>query len=173
MNIIRPKNSFEMLEPLGANVVSLGEISSMLDGTQMFRDFEWPLIEALSGYIHLYRASPGVVLFHEGDPGDFMCVVIKGRLDILKQDMQHEDKTVVSVHAGRSLGEMAMVDNETRSATAVVIETAVLAVLTQENFQAITQDKPVLAVRLLLKIAQLISQRLRHTSGILIDYLDK
>jgi len=42
----------------------------------------------------------------------------------------------------RSLGEMAMVDNEPRSATAVVRESALLAVLTQESFVAITRDKP-------------------------------
>jgi CRP/FNR family cyclic AMP-dependent transcriptional regulator len=54
-----------------------------------------------------------------------------------------------------------------------VRESALLAVLTQESFVAITRDKPALAVKLLLKVAQLISQRLRHASGILIDYLDK
>jgi CRP/FNR family cyclic AMP-dependent transcriptional regulator len=112
-------------------------------------------------------------LFHEGDQGSFMCIVLQGRLDIRKQDAQHDDKTVATVHAGRSLGEMAMVDNEPRSATAVVRESALLAVLTQESFVAITRDKPALAVKLLLKVAQLISQRLRHASGILIDYLDK
>ncbi len=167
------KTSLDSLEPLGAAVISLDEIRTMLDSTQMFKGFEWSQIEALSAYIQLYRAAPGIVLFHEGDQGNFMCIVLRGRLDILKEDMQHEDKTVATVHAGRSLGEMAMVDNEPRSATAVVSETAVLAVLTQQNFVEITRDKPALAVKLLLKIAQLISQRLRHTSGILIDYLDK
>lgn len=167
------KSSHNILEPLGANVISLGEISTMLDGALMFKDFEWSQIEALSAYIRMYRAAPGAVLFNEGDHGDFMCVVLKGRLEIYKQDMQHDDKMVSTVHAGRSLGEMALVDSEPRSATAVVKEQAVLAVLTQEDFMAITRDKPALAVKLLLRIAQLISQRLRLTSGILVDYLEK
>jgi CRP/FNR family transcriptional regulator, cyclic AMP receptor protein len=173
MTLNRQNSSLDVLEPLGANVIPLGEISTMLDGAQMFKDFEWSQIEALSAYIQLYRAAPGAVLFSEGDQGDFMCVVLQGRLDIRKKDAQQEDKTVAAVNAGRSLGEMAMVDSEARSATAVVIEPAVLAVLTRASFAAITRDKPALAVSLLLKIAQLISQRLRLTSGILVDYLEK
>ncbi len=145
----------------------------MLDSAQMLRNLEWSQIEALSSYVSLYRAAPGTVLFREGDHGDFMCIVLQGRLDIHKEDSLHDDKTVATVHAGRSLGEMAMVDSEPRSATARVVESAVLAVLTQENFAVISREKPALAVRLLLKIAQSISQRLRHTSGVLVDYLEK
>lgn len=167
------RHSLDALEPLGANVISVDEISTMLDGAQMLKDFEWSQIATLSAYIRLYRAVPGTVLFREGDHGDFMCILLEGRIDIHKEDALHDDKTVATVYAGRSLGEMAMVDSEPRSATAVVVNPAVLAVLTQENFAQITREKPALAVKLLLKIAQLISQRLRHTSGVLVDYLEK
>ena len=169
----RQKSSLDVLEMLGASEISMNEIRTMLDSAQMLRDFDWPQIEALSTYIQLYRAAPGTVLFREGDHGDFMCIVLQGGLDIRKEDTLHDDKTVATVYAGRSLGEMAMVDSEPRSATAVVMDQAVLAVLTQDSFAKIVRDKPALAVKLLLKISQLISQRLRHTSGVLVDYLEK
>ena len=51
-------------------------------------------------------------------------------------------------------------------------EPSILAVLTQENFLQIMREKPALSAKLLLKIAQLLSQRLRLTSGILVDYLE-
>jgi CRP/FNR family cyclic AMP-dependent transcriptional regulator len=167
------KSSLDRLEPLGAKTVSAGQVASMLDGVQMFRDFEWAQIEALSAYLQLYRAAPGMELFREGDHGDFMCVVLEGKLEIHKEDHLGVDKTVATVLPGRSLGEMAMVDGEARSATAVVVESTTLAVLSHENFNRITREKPALAVKILLKIAQLLSQRLRHTSGILVDYLEK
>jgi CRP-like cAMP-binding protein len=173
MTFSTQKNLSTILEPFGANEISMDEIRNTLDATQMFKDFEWAQIQALSQYIQLYRAVPGTVLFSEGDRGDFMCIVLQGRLDIHKQDMQHDDKRVASVYAGRSLGEMALVDGEVRSATAVVKEPSVLAVLTHDGFVEIIRDKPALAVKLLLKISQLISQRLRLTSGILVDYLEK
>lgn len=165
--------SLANLELVNTEQGSRENIASMLDNTLMFRGFEWPHIEALSGYVLLYRAVPDSILFREGDKGDFMCIVLKGKLEVHKEDNQHIDKTVATIFSGRSLGEMSMVDGEPRSATVVVAEPALLAVLTRENFLLIIRDKPVLAVKIMLKIAQMLSQHLRHTSGILVDYLGK
>ena len=144
----------------------------MLENAQMFKDLEWAHIEALSGYVQIYRAAPGAVLFREGDKGDFMCVVLEGKLEVHKEDNRRVDKTVTTILPGRSLGEMTIVDGEPRSATAVAVAQSTLAVLTQENFMQIMREKPALSAKLLLKIAQLLSQRLRLTSGILVDYLE-
>lgn len=151
---------------------SLDRIAAMLENAQMFKDLEWAQIEALSGYIQLYRAAPGAVLFREGDMGDFMCIVLEGKLEVRKEDNQHVAKVVATVFPGRSLGEMTIVDGEPRSATAVAVASSTLAVLTQQNFLLIMRDKPALSAKLLLKIAQLLSQRLRLASGILVDYLE-
>lgn len=169
----QPKSTFDTLEIIAAGEISKDTLHNLLDNAQMFRNMEWTQIETLSSYIKLYRAKPGSVLFREGDKSDFMCIVLQGKLDITKQNNQLEDKSVATVLAGRSLGEMAMVDSEARSATALVLEPAILAVLTHESFMDIARDKPALGVKLLLKIAQLISQRLRHTSGVLVDFLEK
>jgi CRP-like cAMP-binding protein len=151
---------------------SSDRIAAMLEKAQMFKDLEWALIEALSGYVQIYRAPPGAVLFREGDKGDFMCIVLEGKLEVHKEDNRRIDKTVSTVFPGRSLGEMTIVDGEPRSATAVAVVQSTLAVLTQENFMLIMRDKPALSAKLLFKIAQLLSQRLRLTSGILVDYLE-
>lgn len=155
-----------------SGTASSDRIAAMLENAQMFKDLEWSQIEALSGYVQIYRAAPGAVLFREGDKGDFMCIVLEGKLEVHKEDNRRVDKTVTTVFPGRSLGEMTIVDGEPRSATAVAVAPSTLAVLTQENFMQIMRDKPALSAKLLLKIAQLISQRLRLTSGILVDYLE-
>jgi len=155
-----------------SGAASSDRIAAMLENVQMFKDLEWAQIKALSEYMQIYRAPPKAVLFREGDQGDFMCVLLEGKLDVHKEDNQHVDKTVTTILPGRSLGEMTIVDGEPRSATAVAVVTSVLAVLTQENFMQIMHDKPALSAKLLFKIAQLISQRLRLTSGILVDYLE-
>jgi len=155
-----------------SGTASSDRIAAMLENVQMFKDLEWAQIKALSEYMQIYRAPPKAVLFREGDQGDFMCVLLEGKLDVRKEDNQHVDKTVTTILPGRSLGEMTIVDGEPRSATAVAVVTSVLAVLTQENFMQIMRDKPALSAKLLFKIAQLISQRLRLTSGILVDYLE-
>lgn len=172
MAIAGGSSSLSGLEIQGSGVASSKHIASMLENAHMFKDMEWAQIEALANYIQLYHANPNTVLFREGDRGDFMCVVLEGKLEVRKEDAQRVIKTVSTVLPGRSLGEMTMVDGEPRSATAVAVEESSLAVLTQENFKLIMHDRPALAVKLLYKIAQLISQRLRQTSGLLVDHLE-
>ena len=167
------KSSLASLEILGSGIASSDRIAAMLENAQMLRDFEWAQINALAAYVQLYRAAPGAVLFREGDRGDFMCIVLEGKLEVHKEDNRRIDKTVTTIFPGRSLGEMTIVDGEPRSATAVAIEPTTVAVLTQENFLLIMRDKPALSAKLLLKIARLLSQRLRLTSGILVDYLEE
>lgn len=166
------KLSLEGLELQGSGIATSERISEQLERAQMFRDFDWSQIQSLAGYIQLYQAQPGTVLFQEGERGHFMCIVLEGKLEVRKENAKGDRRTVATVFPGRSLGEMAMVDGEPRSASAVIVTPSLLAVMTEENFKTLLQDKPALAARMLFKIAQLLSQRLRQTSGMLVDYLE-
>jgi CRP/FNR family cyclic AMP-dependent transcriptional regulator len=66
---------------------------------------------------------------------------------------------------------MSLVDGEPRSASVVADEPTTLVVLTAEGFACLSSEVPRLAIKVLLKISKLISQRLRQTSGTLVDYL--
>ncbi len=141
----------------------------MIGTTQMFGDFEWHDIETLSDYMQAYEAGKGTVLFREGEDGDFLCLIVEGKVDIVKEDVNRKAKIIAAIGPGKTLGEMAIIDGESRSATAIVSEPVVLTVLTQANFQRIVSEKPALATKILLKLARLLSQRLRRASGLLVD----
>jgi len=160
------------LKLLGASEAFRDELCTLISATQMFRDFEWRDIEALANYMQAYEASKGSTLFHEGDSGTFLCLIIKGTVDIYKEDHHNKDKIFATIGPGKTLGEMAIIDDEPRSATAIVAETTTLAILTKNNFLRIISEKPGLATKILLKVARLLSQRLRQTSGKLVDYLE-
>jgi CRP-like cAMP-binding protein len=66
---------------------------------------------------------------------------------------------------------MSLVDGEPRSASVITVEPTLMLVLTGEQFSLLAADVPRLAIKILLKITKLISQRLRHTSGTLLEYL--
>lgn len=117
----------------------------MIGATQMFNDFDWRDIELLSGYMQAYEAGDGTALFHEGDSGHYMCLVFTGRVDTYKEDHHDREKIVAIVGAGKTLGEMTIIDGESRSATAIVSEPTTPAILTKDNFLRITNEKPPLA----------------------------
>lgn len=148
------------------------ELCDMIGSTPMFSDFEWRDIEALAGYMRAYEAGSGTSLFHEGDAGHYMCLILDGKVDICKEDSHDQEKIVTSVGRGKTFGEMAIVDGEPRSASAITAEPTALAILTKTDFHRIVSEKPALATKILLKVARLLSQRLRLTSGQLVDYLE-
>src|SRR4030067_1815020 len=85
------KSSLASLEILGSGIASSDRIVAMLENAQMRRDFEWAQISALAAYVQLYRAAPGAVLFREGDRGDFMCIVLEGKLEVHKEDNRRHE----------------------------------------------------------------------------------
>lgn len=167
-----------MTEKPSIRLISAGHgfkkiLCDMVETTQMFGDFEWHHIEDLCDYLEAYEADQGVILFREGEQGNYMCLIIAGSVDILKEDSHETNKCMATVGHGKTLGEMALIDGQPRSATAVIAKPSTLAILTKTSFQHIVKEKPALATQILLKIASLLSQRLRITSGVLVDHLDR
>ena len=66
---------------------------------------------------------------------------------------------------------MSIIDGEPRSAAAVTAVESTLLVMSAEKFQKLLDEWPRVAVIVVMKIAKLMSQYLRHTSGRLIDHL--
>ena len=168
-----PKNdTLDSLKLLGTGKAFQEELCGMIETTQMFRDFVWHDIETLSGYMQAYEASNETTLFREGEKGTYMCLIIRGKVAVYKEDHNNNKKIVATIGSGKTLGEMAIIDGEPRSATAIVSEPTTLTILTETNFLRIVNEKPALAAKILLKVARLLSQRLRQTSGQLVDYLE-
>lgn len=100
--------------------------------------------------------AAGTRIFVEGDPGDCAYLVETGRIEISKK--LDVDEMVLGV-AGRGdmIGEMALLDNEPRMATARATEMSVLVVVPKENFERrLEKTDPVIR-----RVLMLILKRLR------------
>lgn len=74
------------------------------------------------------------ILFHEKDPGDSFIVVVKGSVKIFTKSNNGEEKILSIFKAGDSFGELSLIDNKPRSATAQTLEETQLLVLTESDF---------------------------------------
>jgi CRP-like cAMP-binding protein len=157
----------EALEQLGIGEGFRDTLLGMLQHTQLLRDFSAEEIRALGEYCGAYRVAAGKQIFGEGERSNFMCILVKGKADIIK-----DGKKVASVGAGKTMGEMSLIDGYPHSASALTTEDTEVVLITRFNFQRLMQQDPQLAMRLLWKIGRLMSLRLRRTTGVLIDYLD-
>ncbi len=105
----------------------------------------------------------GSMLFLEGMQGEVFYVVKSGTVEILKKK-DNEDILIATLGPGELVGEMSILDDEPRSATARIGEDAVLIVVTKKNFQDIMRETPGGANKILLAILKIVNQRLRETN---------
>ncbi len=151
---------------------SAAERADMLEKTPLSKEFSWRELEELSKYMIAETFPKDSRIFEEGDKRAFMCVIFKGKVNILKES-GNENKLITSINAGRIFGEMSVIDGSPRSATAIASEDTVLIVLTKQELNRILDEKPRMGAKILQKIAAIMSQRLRETTGVLADYLGK
>jgi CRP-like cAMP-binding protein len=145
--------------------------ADLLDGGMWVDGMPFRDVELLARSMAAYRVPADAVLFREGDTERFMALVLGGEMRIVKADSAGRERVLAVVGPHRTLGEMALVDGWPRSASAVASKESRLLVLSQAGFERIADAYPKLWGTLLLKLARLMSQRLRQTSGVLVDHL--
>jgi CRP/FNR family cyclic AMP-dependent transcriptional regulator len=94
----------------------------------------------------------GHVLFRDGDVGREMYVVQSGKVRISKL-VRDVDKTLVVLGTGEFFGEMSILNNATRSATATISEDARLLVIDPKMFESMVRGNAEIAVRMIKKFA--------------------
>lgn len=159
------------LELLGDGTSFKAELCAMLERTQMFKDFTRAEIESLSRYARAYRVPAGKIIFREGQKAAYLCVIVEGKVDVLKANDAREQKKINTIREGRSFGEMAVLDDLPHSATTVAADEVRLVMITKHKLEQMAADQPALAVKVLWQIAKLMSLRLRQTTGSLLDHL--
>ncbi len=83
----------------------------------------------------------GQVIFHEGDEGHEMYVVLEGEVEII-----HKERVLLSIKTGEFFGEMAIIDSAPRSADAVAKTKCKLAVVNEKRFLFLVQETPYFAI---------------------------
>ena len=121
-------------------------------------------------HMNFFKILKGETLFKEGDPGDSICFVIKGALHVYKQSSAPgEQMHIATITKHKSIGEMAVIDEYTRSATVAARTDTEIVSLTKRGFDALLQENPAVGAAILKKIAILVSMNLRRTSSRLAD----
>jgi CRP-like cAMP-binding protein len=102
-----------------------------------------------------------------------MLMVLEGEVEVHKRDRWNTPQLLATVEAGRTLGEMSMIDGEPRFASCVAAEPCMIAVLSRDDLARIILEQPTLGAKILMELVLMLSQRLRQTSSKLLDLMDQ
>ncbi len=103
-------------------------------------------------------------LFVEGMTGEILYVIKKGTVQILKKVEANKEVVLATLKDGEFLGEMSLIDNRPRTATARVGEEAVLLVMTKKAFNTMMEKHPEIALKVLLTFLKIANERLRKAN---------
>jgi CRP-like cAMP-binding protein len=103
------------------------------------------------------RFAAGTVLFREGDVSNEMYVVHSGKVE-LTRIVRDRELHLLYVPPGEFFGEMAVLNNRPRSATATVIEDAWLLVISPKTFEQMLGSNVEVAVRIIRSLAARLEQ---------------
>jgi CRP-like cAMP-binding protein len=104
----------------------------------------------------LRTLAPGEVLFREGEQGDMMFAVVEGSLEL-----GVGGRAVDSIGPGQIVGEMALIDQSPRSATATAVGETKVAAVDRKRFVFMVQEHPTFA----LQVMEIMAERLRRANS--------
>lgn len=168
---------FQELEQRGIKNIPIDEkvlrkLARLLVGSSVFGRFDAEEIIELGKYLDAFRAEKGAGIFIEGERLGYMCMVISGGLEVVKETSHGVSRKLAEVGPGKTVGEMSMLDGRGHSATVVASQTTILTMLTKRNLIRLMNENPRISSKMLCNIAELLSQRLRQTNLALIDFLE-
>lgn len=111
-------------------------------------------------------------LFLQGDESDFFVVIIEGRIEITKFTEKATPVSLASLTRGDTLGEMALFDQEKRSATATAMAPSIVLVLSRASFDLLIDQHPRCGTKLLRKLAIILCGHLRKTSKMFAETIE-
>jgi CRP/FNR family cyclic AMP-dependent transcriptional regulator len=146
-------------------------IKSKLSKNHLFRDFSANEITQLCNHLIGYKGNKGDAIFVEGQQAGYLCIIIDGSLDVIKDTGTGKSRKITDVPVGHMVGEMSLIDGEPHSATAIAAEPVLLAALTRQSLADLVYENPELGAKFYREMAILISRRLRNTDAELVNYL--
>lgn len=112
--------------------------------------------------------SPGEIIFCEFEPGNEFYFIQSGRVEIVKI-INNREKTLDILETGDVFGEMAILEEEPRSASAIALDHVKVLKFHRANFDALLQGNPQLAYKLLVIFSKRIYDAKRRLMILLLD----
>ena len=124
-----------------------------LASTELFGFLDDAGLERLIGELDTHWLPGGRLLFQEGEIGDCLYIVAHGRLKVMVDgDGDREEQVVGEVGRGETVGEMALITGDARSATVVAVRDTMLYKLSQESFNRLVEQNPQMTMLLARRI---------------------
>lgn len=139
----------------------------------IFRDFSNREFREIEKLIHQRIYKPEEYVFKLKAPGEGLYIILSGKVEIFAEDARGDRNVFAVLGEGDFFGEMSLLDAEPRSAAAMAIEHTTLLGFFRPDLMSLLARNPDLGNKILLNLAKVIVERLRHTNTLLTQSQEK
>lgn len=136
--------------------------AAALAGVPLFRDLDAAALERLAGSVRVRRYRRGEVIFHQGDPGDALHVILSGRVKISSPSDSGVEAILATLRPGEFFGALALLDGAPRSASATAIEATETILLPRERFRELVDGSAVARDHVFAELARELRRLTNH-----------
>ena len=146
-------------------MMNQAQIASALKEIPLFRGLDEPVLGKVASVLRPRIYPARTALFHAGDPGHLLYVLVSGQVRIEKISASGETVHLAYRGPGDYFGELALLDGKPRMASAVTLAECVCLTMEREAFQRCLRDAPSVASHSMATLAE----RLREAADALED----
>jgi CRP-like cAMP-binding protein len=139
----------------------LGGVQALLQKTPLFEQLSKSELAIVERMVHERRYKQGEGVFRQGEPAISMYIIESGTVAITHGP---ENTMLVELHEGDFFGELALLDDAPRSASATAVTACVMFGFAQPDLFGIIERNPHLGVKIVTTLAKIIGERLRATN---------
>jgi CRP/FNR family transcriptional regulator, cyclic AMP receptor protein len=144
-------------------VVREGTIEEVLSKVPAFANLAPRELKEVAAIVHKREYRSGEPVFYQGDPGLGMYIVKDGEVSIVIQGKDANERELALFSDGDFFGELALLDESPRSANAVCKTECTLIGFFRPDLFELIEKNTTLGIKIVLKLAEIVAQRLRHT----------
>jgi len=144
-------------------VVRKGTVEEVLSKVPAFANLAPRELKEVAAIVHKREYRSGEPVFYQGDPGLGMYIVKDGEVSIVIQGKDGNERELALFSDGDFFGELALLDESPRSANAVCKTECTLIGFFRPDLFELIEKNTTLGIKIVLKLAEIVAQRLRHT----------
>jgi len=137
------------------------DFESVLSSMPPFSKLSPKYLKLLLKIVHYRDYEIGECIFYQGDPGVGLFIVKEGAVKIVLEYENEESRELAHFEPGNFFGDMALLDETARSATAIATSKTKLAVIFKADLDEFIDQFPAQGVNILRGLSQIIASRLR------------
>ena len=143
------------------------DIYEILKKIPIFQDLSRREIVKIESILHRRNLSADEAIVKEGDPGVGMYIIVYGTVQILQVGEGGGRLQLATLTSGDFFGEQALLDDSPRTASAYASETCRIIGFFRPDLLELIESNPRLGLKIVMRLSQMISVRLRHTNRLL------